>query len=94
MPAQLNVWDTEAEGKGKGAFVKMFSLNAHAAVKHDPDRYSFEKPEHRPVAPPVPVVPAPEPTPEPAALTVVEPDPLDHDEDGRKGGSKPKRKKS
>lgn len=40
MPVLKKVWDREAE-----AYVDMFSLNAAAAVKHDPKRYSLEKPE-------------------------------------------------
>lgn len=46
MPVLLNVWD-KAAGEG-GAFVKMFSLNAHAAVKNDPKRYSMKKPSDEP----------------------------------------------
>lgn len=43
MAARKQVWDLEAEGGPK--LVDMWAMDANDAVKHDPDRYSFDAPE-------------------------------------------------
>lgn len=47
MPVLKKVWDNKPDD-GEPRFVEMFSLNAIAAVKHDPRRYSFGKPGDEP----------------------------------------------
>lgn len=40
MPVLRKVWDTK-----KGEFIELYSVSAKEAVKNDPKRFSFEKPE-------------------------------------------------